>query len=51
LLHIAGDRKYKIPVFDPLTIQEFHLEDSNIESSLLDARVSGLRDIALQRVR
>jgi hypothetical protein len=51
LLSISGDTEHKIPVLDPLTIDELRVDAKNINASLRRVTATGIKDISLKSVR
>ena len=50
-LHIAGLKKYHVPVLDPLTITEVRAKDGDLDMVGRDIKVEGIRNILLKNVR
>jgi hypothetical protein len=48
---ISGDPEHKVPVLDPLNIEELRVNMKSIRFSLRNATMTGLKDIALQNIR
>jgi hypothetical protein len=55
-LCVAGDRKYKVPVLDPLEIQELKIADSGprqvgLTLAMTNAKVFGMKNSELKVTR
>jgi hypothetical protein len=51
LLSISGVTEHKIPVLDPMFMEELRVNAKNIISTLRHARATGIKDTSLQSVR
>jgi hypothetical protein len=47
---ISGDRKFKIPVIDPLFIPKLGIQSHGLEATIHNSTAVGLKDISLEKV-